>query len=64
MIDISTFKQMHPSKDSKQDSRFASELELTPEEMSQERLPRDDSFVLCLPKTIPGFDMNKKEWSL
>jgi hypothetical protein len=61
---MSTFKQMHPPKESKDETHFPTALELTPVELSQEKVPRDDSFVLCLPKTIPGFDMNKKEWSL
>jgi hypothetical protein len=65
MIDLSTFQQMHPS-DLKKESRSAREREreLTSKEMSQKEPPRDDSFVLCLPKIIPGFDMNKKEWSM
>lgn len=65
MIDLSTFKQMHP-QESKKESRSTREreIELTPKEMAQKDPPQGDSFVLCLPKVIPGFDMNKKEWSV
>lgn len=68
MIDIATYKLMHPAD--RVGGEFPKDLprrvnrdDLGPEVMSQDEPPADDNFLLCLPKTIPGFNMTKKEWS-
>jgi hypothetical protein len=55
MVDMITYKQMHSDMDSK-DPDFSRGLE-------GDDHPLDDSFFMCLPATIPGFNMQKKEWS-
>lgn len=63
MIDIATHKQMHP--DDKLDPELERDRrwELEPEYMSQEDPELGDDFFMCLPTSIPGFNMQKKEWS-
>lgn len=61
MIDIATYKQMHPP-DPKKAPPVTSQDDLSADITSQENPPPADNFLLCLPKTIPGFNMNKKEW--
>lgn len=62
MIDISTYNQMH-SGPSEKSSHHPSDDDLGPDVMSRDEPPEEDDFLLCLPNTIPGFNMNKKEWS-
>lgn len=58
MIDIAIYHQMHPP-----DSDFPpNHDELGPDKMSSDGPPDGDSFLMCLPNTIPGFHMQKKEW--
>ncbi|KFY06830.1 hypothetical protein V492_07707 [Pseudogymnoascus sp. VKM F-4246] len=61
MIDYATYRQMHPSESKNQ--YISSDDDLNPDLMSQEDPPLNDDFWLCLPTTIPGFNMNKKEWT-
>ncbi|KAE9374916.1 P-loop containing nucleoside triphosphate hydrolase protein [Stipitochalara longipes BDJ] len=61
MIDIATYKQMHPSDEDKAPHVHNND-ELGIEIMLKDIAPQEDEFLLCLPKTIPGFNMNKKEW--
>lgn len=61
MIDYATYRQMHPSDPKNQ--HVTSDDDLKPDIMSQEEPPLNDDFLLCLPTAIPGFNMNKKEWS-
>jgi len=32
-------------------------------DMLNDQPPQRDDFLLCLPTSIPGFNMNKKDWS-
>lgn len=59
MIDIQTLQQMHP-KEHRQTNRD----DLGPEVLSQLDPPVGDEFILCLPPTIIGFNMQKKEWGM
>jgi predicted DNA-binding protein (MmcQ/YjbR family) len=59
MIDIDTYKQFHPPDGSKPPNRD----DLGPSIMSQESPPLGDEFLLCLPTRIPGYHMQKKQWS-
>ena len=62
MIDYATYKQMHPH-DPKNGPQVINQGDLGRAVMARDDPPADDSFLLCLPNTIPGFNMNKKEWS-
>ena len=62
MIDYATYKKIHAGE-SKKNIQRPRDDELDPEVMSRDTPPQDDGFLLCLPNTIPGFNMNKKEWS-
>ncbi|CAH0045470.1 unnamed protein product [Clonostachys solani] len=56
MIDMETYKRLHPSQ--------ASDLrdDLGKENMEQDEPPLGDKFYLCLPVHIVGFNMQNKEW--
>lgn len=58
MIDIALYKQMHP----RGNDFPANRDQLGPRKMSQDNPPVEATFILCLPTTIPGFSMQKKEW--
>lgn len=65
MIDIATYKRMHSHEDhgrSQGGSDAETENELESEHMAQESPKLGDDFFMCLPTTIPGFHMQKKEW--
>jgi predicted DNA-binding protein (MmcQ/YjbR family) len=62
MIDYATYKKIHAGE-SKKSTQRSHDDDLGPEVMSRDEPPQDAGFLLCLPKTIPGFNMNKKEWS-
>lgn len=57
MIDIRTLQQMH-SEQHKQTNRD----DLGTEHLSQVEAPLGDEFIMCLPPTIKGFNMQRKEW--
>lgn len=57
MIDIETLQQMHPK-----DHRATNRDDLGTEAFSNESPPSQDEFIMCLPPTIFGFNMQKKEW--
>jgi hypothetical protein len=61
MIDTVTYNQMYPT-DSVNSAKGQDEI--GPDTMSRDEPPQDDKFLLCLPKTIAGFSMNSKTWSL
>lgn len=79
MIDIATQKRLHPNPELQRDSKGEleaeymsqdgtelerdTELELETEYMSQDFPELGDEFFMCLPTSIPGFNMQKKEWS-
>jgi SpoVK/Ycf46/Vps4 family AAA+-type ATPase len=59
MIDIDTFNEMHPpGKEYKRNRN-----DLGPDAMQKgQPPPGGDDFILCLPATIPGYHMKKKQW--
>lgn len=66
MIDIATYKQMHRGKEpelSVARNGTETEDELESEHMECDNPKLGDHFFMCLPPSIPGFNMQKKEWS-
>lgn len=61
MIDISTYNQMHAAESH---SVAPARDDLGVDIMARDDPPDRDDFLLCLPTSIPGFNMNKKEWSM
>lgn len=63
MIDTATYKQMHPPANN-QSPLLPYHDELGSELMSQDDPPTElgDSFIMCLPTSLNGFNMQKKEW--
>lgn len=57
MIDYETLQQMHP-----EEHRARNRDDLGAELLSNVQPPPEDDFTLCLPPTIVGFNMQKKEW--
>lgn len=62
MVDIATHKQMHPNDKSDRVHPRPEEDELEAKYMSQDDPDLGDDFFMCLPASIPGFNMQKKEW--
>lgn len=58
MIDYNTYKDMHPSPP----AQVAPRDDLGPEATGPNAPLPDSDFLLCLPCTIPGYHMLKKEW--
>jgi hypothetical protein len=54
---------MHP-QDSKTEPEVPNKDGLEPGMMDQENPPYGDEFVMCLPTKIPGYNMQKKDWSI
>jgi hypothetical protein len=50
--------------DSKTEPKLLDKDGLEPGIMDQENPPYGDEFVMCLPANIPGFNMQKKNWSI
>lgn len=61
MIDTETYNQMHP-EDRTKDNPGKSRDDIGPEIMSQDEPELGDEFYMCLPTSIFGFNMQKKEW--
>ncbi|KAI1359949.1 hypothetical protein F5Y08DRAFT_62021 [Xylaria arbuscula] len=59
MIDTAVFRQMHPSADGEES---VTRDDLGPKVMSQDEPDLPDTFFMCLPTTLSGFNMQKKEW--
>lgn len=59
MIDFETLQQMHPNE-----HRGTNRDDLGAEVLSNMEPPPEDEFILCLPPTIIGFNMQKKEWGM
>ncbi|KAJ3579511.1 hypothetical protein NPX13_g1058 [Xylaria arbuscula] len=59
MIDTAVFRQMHPPTGGRE--RMTRD-DLGPKVMSQDEPDLPDTFFMCLPTTLPGFNMQKKEW--
>lgn len=62
MVDIATHKQIHPGDKSDRPRAIPDEDGLEAEYMSQDDPDLGDEFFMCLPTSIPGFNMQKKEW--
>lgn len=62
MIDMGLYKRLHPSDEPDHNSDQAEGDELAEEYMSQDDPPLGDEFFMCLPPSIPGFDMQRKKW--
>ncbi|KAI1171842.1 hypothetical protein F4777DRAFT_563917 [Nemania sp. FL0916] len=60
MIDTATYKLMHPSPEG--EGEMPNHDGLGPEIMSQDSPGLPDGFFMCLPTTLSGFNMQKKEW--
>lgn len=61
MIDTAAYNQMNPTASV---SLVKSQDEVGPDAMSKDEPPSDEDFLLCLPKTITGFNMDTKTWSV
>ncbi|KAK2594863.1 hypothetical protein QQS21_007413 [Conoideocrella luteorostrata] len=59
MIDMETYNKMHPKEPG---PRRPNADELGAQTLRQDKPSLGDSFYLCLPTTIYGFNMQKKEW--
>lgn len=69
MVDIATYNQMHHVDTSEGRARFNLSKDrerdlqvLAPEYMSQDHPELGEDFYMCLPSSISGFNMQKKEW--
>ncbi|KAF9876751.1 hypothetical protein CkaCkLH20_05597 [Colletotrichum karsti] len=61
MVDYETYRKMHPNEDEDEyDTTDVSDL--GHELMNQDHPPLEDDFFMCLPTTMVGFNMQKKEW--
>lgn len=63
MIDIATYKQMHRNQDNEAEQHSADREELPTKLLSEDNPMLGDTFFLCLPTSIAGFNMQTKEWS-
>ncbi|KAI1132884.1 ATPase [Nemania abortiva] len=60
MVDTATFKEMHPPSEGTRHTPNRDDL--GPEIMLQDEPDLSDNFFMCLPTTLSGFNMQKKEW--
>lgn len=67
MVDLETYKKIHspsqPQQIKRTPLRSSSQNESLPLDMMSETPPADDTFLMCLPSTMKGFDMDSKAWS-
>jgi hypothetical protein len=62
MVDLSTYQKMHPQEHPRDTNRHGEDQEkLSEEEMEAEEAPKGN-FLLLLPRTVRGFNMQAKEW--
>ncbi len=61
MVDLAIYKQMHPPTPGEPPPRPLRD-DLGTERMAQEEPSLGDDFYMCLPTTVNGFNMQKKEW--
>lgn len=59
MVDMNTYNEFHSEK-----KQHANANVLGEDTMKQALPPQEDSFLLCIPNTLPGFHMQKKTWKL
>ncbi|PNP85354.1 hypothetical protein FNYG_01183 [Fusarium nygamai] len=63
MIDMETYKYMHLKASGKEIDRHMTVIRtIDPQQMHHAELSARNDFIMCLPTTIVGFNMNKKEW--
>jgi hypothetical protein len=63
MVDLSTYQKMHQQEHFKDMNRHEVDDEkLSEEEMEAEEAPKGN-FLLLLPRTVRGFNMQAKKWS-
>ncbi|KAK3694520.1 hypothetical protein B0T22DRAFT_496910 [Podospora appendiculata] len=64
MVDFATYKQTHPNLPTAagEANSYPNVAEIGAEEMDQEEPDLGDEFYMCLPTSIYGFNMQKKEW--
>jgi hypothetical protein len=60
MVDITTYKRMHPATDIAK-NRLKDGIG---RQAMENDAPPDDKFVLLLPSFVYGFNMQEKEWSM
>ena len=60
MVDFKTYRGVH--RENKAISSIPDSDDIGPETMSLSDPPLDDTFFMCLPPTLIGFSMEKKEW--
>ena len=58
MIDIHIYKEMHPPSGTLTNTDDLGPFAMKPGQPP----PGDDAFLLCLPATLPGYHMHKKDW--
>lgn len=63
MVDYATYKLMHPTEP-KRIIEPPGNDGLKPGMMDHDNPPYGDDFVMCLPTKIPGYNMQKKDWSI
>ena len=66
MVDLGTYQKMHQQNIHKKERRESAndlpeKLDLSREEMEAED-PPEGSFLLLLPRTVRGFNMQVKKW--
>lgn len=63
MVDMETYKYMHPQAAEKAIDPHAKIMRtIDPRETGQDDPSSSDDFIICLPTTIIAFNMHKKEW--
>jgi hypothetical protein len=55
MIDLNTYKQMHPEAVEQHDIDHSG--------LENATVPPEDNFLLLLPSTVPGYGFHNKKWS-
>ncbi|CCF36483.1 ATPase [Colletotrichum higginsianum] len=66
MVDLETYKKMHPTPQPPQPQqaprKSSNQKEIPPLDLMSDIPPADDTFLMCLPSTMKGFDMDSKTW--
>ena len=65
MIDRETYNHMHEKENEKAFQELGNVINTLEQELMNEDQPNlPDSFYMCLPTRIFGFNMQKKEWGM
>lgn len=62
IIDVGFYNRLHVSENSPHSNAQTEEQELEAEYMLQDDPKLGDEFFMCLPPSIPGLNMHRKEW--